>query len=50
MLKRRVELQRQLDDLRVRKASAPDPARYDAEIEKILVEIARLSRQILDKP
>jgi hypothetical protein len=50
MLKRRVELQRQLDDLRVRKASAPDPARYDAEIEKILVEIARLSRQIPAKP
>jgi hypothetical protein len=49
-LTRRAELQRQLDDLRVRKASAPDPARYDAEIEKILIEIARLSREIPAKP
>lgn len=46
LVKRRAELERQLDDLRVRKASSPDPARYDAEIEKVLVEIARLSRQI----
>jgi hypothetical protein len=46
LVKRRTELERQLDDLRVRKASSPDPARYDAEIEKVLVEIARLSRQI----
>jgi hypothetical protein len=44
LLKRRAELERQLDDLRLRKASSPDPARYDAEIEKVLVEIARLSR------
>jgi hypothetical protein len=46
LVKRRAELERQLDDLRLRKASSPDPARYDAEIEKVLVEIARLSRQI----
>jgi hypothetical protein len=46
LVKRRAELERQLDDLRIRKASSPDPARYDAEIEKTLVEIARLSRQI----
>jgi hypothetical protein len=46
LVKRRAELERQLDDLRLRKASSPDPARYDAEIEKTLVEIARLSRQI----
>jgi hypothetical protein len=46
LIKRRAELERQLDDLRLRKASSPDPARYDAEIEKVLVEIARLSRQI----
>ena len=45
LLKRRAELERQLDDLRVRKASSPDPALYDAEIEKVLVEIARLSRE-----
>ncbi len=44
LVKRRAELERQLDDLRLRKASSPDPAQYDAEIEKVLVEIARLSR------
>jgi hypothetical protein len=44
LVKRRTELERQLDDLRLRKASSPDPARYDAEIERVLVEIARLSR------
>jgi hypothetical protein len=50
LLKRRAELERQLDDLRLRKASSPDPARYDAAIEKVLVEIARLSREIGVKP
>jgi hypothetical protein len=45
LLKRRAELQRQLDDLRLRKASSPDSARYDAEIEAVLLEIARISRQ-----
>jgi hypothetical protein len=48
-LTRRAELERQLDDLRLRKASSPDPARYDPEIEKVLVEIARLSREINEK-
>jgi len=42
--RRRAELERQLDDLRVRKASSADPGRFDAEIERILVEIAQLSR------
>jgi hypothetical protein len=50
LLRRRAELERQLDDLRLRKASSPDPARDDAEIEKVLVEIARLSREISAKP
>ena len=50
LTKRRAELQRQLDDLRLRKASSPDPVRYDADIERILIEIARLSRQIGAKP
>jgi hypothetical protein len=50
LVKRRAELERQLDDLRLRKASSPDPARYDAEIENVLVEIARLSRQINNPP
>jgi hypothetical protein len=49
-LRRRAELERQLDALRLRKASSPDPARDDAEIEKVLVEIARLSREIGAKP
>jgi hypothetical protein len=46
LLKRRAELERQLDDLRLRKASSPDPERYDAEIEKLLLEIAQISRQL----
>ena len=50
LLKQRAELERQLDDLKLRKASSSDPARYDAEMEKVLVEIARLSRQIGSKP
>ena len=46
LAKRRADLERQLDELRLRKASSKDPARYDAEIEQLLVEIARLSQQI----
>ena len=46
LLARRAALQRQLDDLRTRKALAPNPAQFDAEIEKLLVEIAQLSRQL----
>ena len=42
--RRRAELERQLDDLRVRKASSAEPGRFDAEIERILLEIAQLSR------
>jgi hypothetical protein len=45
LVKRREELQRQLDDLRVRKASSANSGQFDAEIEKILLEIAQLSRQ-----
>jgi hypothetical protein len=43
--KRRADLERQLDELRVRKAASNNPAQFDADIEKILLEIARLSRQ-----
>lgn len=46
LLKRRADLERQLEDLRIRKASSPDPARHDADIEKILLEIAQISRQL----
>jgi hypothetical protein len=49
LLTRRAEFERQLEDLRLRKATSADPARYDPEIEKLLVEIARLSREIKEK-
>jgi hypothetical protein len=39
-------LQRQLDELRSRKASSSDSRQVDIEIERLLVEIARLSRQL----
>lgn len=47
---RRLELQHRLDDLRVRKAAAADPAGYDAEIEKVLLELARLPRVPVSTP
>jgi len=50
LLRRRAALERQLDDLRTRKASSPDPSQLDADIERLLVEIARLSRQLREKP
>ena len=46
LLSRRAELERQLDDLRLRKASSADPERYDADIEKILLEIAQISSRL----
>jgi hypothetical protein len=49
-LRRRAALERQLDDLRTRKASSPDASQLDADIERLLVEIARLSRQLREKP
>jgi hypothetical protein len=50
LLKQRAELQRRLDDLRLRKASSTDPSRFDAEIEALILEIARISREIRPKP
>jgi hypothetical protein len=50
LLQRRADLQRQLDDLRLRKASASDPARYDQDIERVLVELARIARQLREDP
>jgi len=47
--RRLAELERRLDDLRLRKASSADPSQFDAEIEKILLEIAQLSRRQLRK-
>lgn len=50
LLQRRADLQRQLDELRLRKASAGDPAPYDSEIERVLVELARIGRQLREDP
>lgn len=49
LLKRRAALERQLDDLRTRKASSPNPAQLDADIERLLIEIARLSQQLREQ-
>ena len=50
LIRRRMDLERQLDELRLRKASSSDPARFDPQIESLLVEIARLSREMLSRP
>ena len=43
--KRLAELQAALDDLKAKKPAMP-PEQYDAEFEKLAVEIARVSAQI----
>jgi hypothetical protein len=48
LVKRRAALELQLEELKARKESTP-PEQYDAELEKLLVEIARLSQQIRTK-
>jgi hypothetical protein len=48
LVKRRAELESELEDLKARKDTIP-PAQYDAELERLLVEIARLSAQIRTK-
>jgi hypothetical protein len=48
LMRRRAELENLLDELKARKESIP-PDRYDAELEKLLVEIARISAQIRAK-
>jgi hypothetical protein len=48
LVKRRAVLEMQLEELKARKESTP-PDQYDAELEKLLVEIARLSQQIRTK-
>ncbi|MEP7305461.1 MAG: hypothetical protein ABJA98_08100 [Acidobacteriota bacterium] len=50
LLKRRAALERQLDDLRTRKASSPNRGQLDSEIERLLIDIAQLSRQLREKP
>ena len=48
LVKRRAELEAQLEELKARKESTP-PDQYDADLEKLLVEIARIGTQIRAK-
>jgi hypothetical protein len=45
LLRRRAEVQSQLEQLRARKPNLP-PEDYEAELEKLLLELARIDRQI----
>ena len=48
LVKRRAELEQQVEDLKARKDTIPAD-QYDAELERLLIEIARLSVQIRTK-
>ena len=48
LMRRRAELETLLEELKARKESTP-PDQYDADLEKLLVEIARLSARIRAK-
>jgi hypothetical protein len=48
LIRRRAELETLLEELKARKESTP-PDQYDADLEKLLVEIARISAQIRAK-
>jgi len=48
LVRRRAELESQLEELKARKEQMP-PDQYDAELEKLLVEIARISAQLRTK-
>ncbi len=48
LFKRRLELEAQLEELKARKESTPAD-QYDAELERIVLEIARISAQIRAK-
>ncbi len=48
LLGRRAEVQQELDDLRARKPGMPAEA-YDSQLEKLLIEFARLDRRIREK-
>jgi len=47
-VRRRAELEAQLEELKARKESTP-PDQYDAELEKLLVDIARVGIQLRTK-
>ena len=48
LVRRRAELEALIEALRARKETTP-PDQYDAELEKLLVELARISVQIRSK-
>jgi len=48
LVRRRAELESQLEELKARKEQMP-PDQYDAELEKLLVEIARIGAQLRTK-
>jgi len=48
LLNRRAELEADLEELKARRSSM-SPAQYDAQVEKILLDLARLSQQIRPK-
>jgi hypothetical protein len=48
LMRRRADLETLLEELKARKESTP-PDQYDADLEKLLVEIARISAQIRAK-
>ena len=48
LVRRRAELEAQLEELKARKENMP-PDQYDAELEKILIEIARIGAQLRTK-
>jgi hypothetical protein len=49
LLKRRAELESELEELKARKATMA-PEQYEAELERLLLEIARIAQQIRSKP
>jgi hypothetical protein len=49
LLKRRAELEAALEELKARKATMA-PEKYEAELERLLLEIARVAQQIRSKP
>jgi hypothetical protein len=49
LLNRRADLEADLEDIKARRSSM-SPAQYDAQLEKILLELVRVSQQIRTKP
>ena len=48
LLNRRADLEAELEDLKARRSSM-SPAQYDAQLERILLELVRVSQQIRAK-